>query len=374
MMKSPKQPRKPSKRFENYTDSLVVRAKSKALTKMALDDCKEMMNHALDSLEASRDDSCLDGFEHDKTMKEPCKMVLLMLVKSHVMLDECDEVIGLHSNFDRHLLARTDKGIETNAVVAKDGGGQFKTIGAALAAAPKKSNVRHMIYIKAGVYEEYITVDKRYTNILMYGDGPRKTIVTGRKAVKTRQTTIWRTATFYKSSFFNCRIDGFQDTLYNQANRQFFRNCVVSGTVDFIFGDTHRYPELVDRCEEANGQSRLYRTKSSSRQVQLRDVLGQAVEEILDDRHGIHLGDLIKPEGWISFEKPDDFESLDTLYYSEYNNRGPGGSNLTSRVNWNGYHKIDRTTAKKFTTQSFLLSREEWLPLTGIPFTSVLRY
>ncbi|MBA0677290.1 hypothetical protein Goari_018707, partial [Gossypium aridum] len=71
------------------------------------------------------------------------------------------------------------------------------TIGATLVAATKNSNIRHVIYIKARIYDEYITIDKQYTNIIMYGDGLRKTIVIGRKGVKNGgEITAWQTGTF----------------------------------------------------------------------------------------------------------------------------------------------------------------------------------
>ena len=79
--------------------------------------------------------------------------------------------------------------MKPNAVVAKDGSGQYKSIAAALAAYPKALRGRYVIYVKAGIYDEYITVTKNMKNVFMYGDGPRKTIVTGRKNNRDGITT-----------------------------------------------------------------------------------------------------------------------------------------------------------------------------------------
>lgn len=52
-----------------------------------------------------------------------------------------------------------------------------------------------MIYVKEGVYEETVEVGSSMINITMYGDGSRKTIVTGSKnfvdGVKTFQTATF---------------------------------------------------------------------------------------------------------------------------------------------------------------------------------------
>ena len=54
---------------------------------------------------------------------------------------------------------------------------------------------RYIIYVKEGVYEEYVTVTKKMVNVTMYGDGSQKTIVTGNKnnvdGVRTFQTATF---------------------------------------------------------------------------------------------------------------------------------------------------------------------------------------
>uniref|UniRef100_A0A804JPR8 Pectinesterase inhibitor domain-containing protein n=1 Tax=Musa acuminata subsp. malaccensis TaxID=214687 RepID=A0A804JPR8_MUSAM len=57
------------------------------------------------------------------------------------------------------------------------------------------------------------------------------------------------------------------------------------------------------------------------------------------------IGDLIKPEGWLPW---DGDQFLKTLFYAEYGNRGPGAV-TSGRVNWPGFHVINRQTAQAYT-------------------------
>lgn len=82
-----------------------------------------------------------------------------------------------------------------NAVVAKDGSAKYKTITAALKDVPDKGNKRYVIYVKKGVYEENVRVEKPKWNVVMVGDGKDKTIVTGKLNV-VDGTPTFQSATF----------------------------------------------------------------------------------------------------------------------------------------------------------------------------------
>lgn len=76
---------------------------------------------------------------------------------------------------------------------------------------------------------------------------------------------------------------------------------------------------------------------------------------------------LINPAGWKEWN--GDF-ALNTSYYAEYNNNGPG-SNTSNRITWSGYHVINATDATNFTVSSFLLG-DDWLLDTGVPYNASL--
>lgn len=327
---------------------------------------------------------------------------------------------------DRKLMAAHSNGnVKPNAVVAKDGSGQFKTIAAALAAYPKNLRGRYVIYVKAGVYDEYVTVEKNQVNVFMYGDGPRKSIVTGKKSNRGGYST-YQTASFSAigqgfiaksmgfsntagpeghqavalrvqsemSAFFNCRMDGYQDTLYVQTGKQFYRNCVISGTIDFIFGDSLCVIQnsLIIVRRPMDNQLNTVTAQGRDQDHQLTGLVIHNCrivpeQKLTADRFKIQtylgrpwkkfsrtvimestLGDFINPAGWYPWA--GNF-ALDTLYYAEYGNRGPG-ANTNRRVKWKGFKVIGRNEALQYTVSNFLKG-DPWIRAAGIPYLGGLK-
>ncbi|KAI4355358.1 hypothetical protein L6164_004139 [Bauhinia variegata] len=304
-------------------------------------------------------------------------------------------------------------------VVAQDGSGKFKTIREALATVPKKSKTRHVIYVKEGVYSEKIDLDKNTWNVMIYGDGKDKTVVTGSLNF-VDGTPTFATATFavkgkgfiardiaFKNTagpakhqavafrsgsdmsvFYRCLFDGFQDTLYAHSNRQFYRDCDITGTVDFIFGNAAvvfqncnimpRQP-LPNQFNTITAQGKKDPNQNSAISIQkckfsafdkltAPTYLGRPWKEfsttvIMQS----DIGSFLNPLGWISWIP--NVEPANTILYGEYQNSGPG-SGLEKRVKWAGYKPtLTDVEAGKFTVES-LIQGSEWLPLAD----SSMRY
>lgn len=441
--------------------------------KAALDDCKSLLEDAIDNIKDSissmqstteenllsdskiadirtwlsssltNQETCLDGLgdvsvEFRKQMQEAMKnsteftsnslaiatKILSLLEKFNFPIHRKLLAVDFPtwvSHKDRKLLQESS--VNPDVVVAKDGSGNFTSISEAVASVPKKSKTRFVIYVKAGKYTERVVIDKSIWNVMMYGEGQTKTIVSG--SLNFRDGTVtFNTATFVaagkgfiardmgfensagpdghqavavrtgsdQSVFYRCSFDGYQDTLYAHSNRQFYRECSITGTVDFIFGNAavvFQGCSILPREPNANqmvtitAQGKKDPNENTGISIQGCHILpfggnitaptylGRPWKEYSTTvimQTGI--GSFLKPAGWLSWTG-DNTEPPSTIFYAEYENTGPGSS-VTNRVNWAGYKaSISSDEASKFTVNSFIQG-DEWLPNTGVTYMASL--
>ncbi|OON68022.1 hypothetical protein B0919_15285 [Hymenobacter sp. CRA2] len=164
-----------------------------------------------------------------------------------------------------------------DAVVAKDGSGNFTTVQAAINAAPSGRTATYTIFIKNGRYKEKISVPSSKPFLQLVGESVANTILTyddgastpaqGGGTLGTQNSASFSISaddfsalniTFENSfgdgsqavavlvnadraAFKNCRFLGNQDTVYTKGNgtpRHYFKDCYIDGNVDFIFGSS----------------------------------------------------------------------------------------------------------------------------------------
>ncbi|KAI3860818.1 hypothetical protein MKX03_034839 [Papaver bracteatum] len=306
-------------------------------------------------------------------------------------------------------------------VVATDGTGTFSTITEAINAVPDRSSMRTVIYIKEGRYEEdNLEVGETKTNVIMIGDGINKTVITGGKSYGGDHISTSATGDGFmacnitfenwagpengqavalrvksdRAIFYRCSFSGYQDTLYVHSQRQFFRECDIFGTVDFIFGDSkvviqnsniYARKPFPGQYNVITAQHRINSNDSTGIIIQnsqiipapelkpFKNVVPTYLGRPWGDRAQVvymncFIEDHISPQGWIPWSGKKDDIVPDTIFYAEFNNSGPGGL-VVPRVNWTGYHRITAIEeVQKFTVSQFIFG-SEWLLDSGVPFT-----
>ncbi|XP_076886880.1 pectinesterase-like [Bidens hawaiensis] len=416
-------------------------------TKKALkhhaNDLKTLMSSAITDQE-----TCLDGFSHDGADKKVRKALEQGQEKVEKM---CSNALAMICNMTNTDLANEEKlngrklkeeensewpewlsvgdrkllqsgTVTPNVVVAADGSGNYKTVAAAVAAAPTKSKTRYVIRIKAGVYRENVDVPKGKTNIMFLGDGRKNTIITGSRSVKGGSTTfesatvaivgdgfLARDITFQNtagasnhqavalrvgsdlSAFYQCDMLAYQDTLYVHKNRQFYINCLVVGTVDFIFGNAAAVFQDCDihARRPDSGQKNMFTAQGRTDPNQNTGIVIQkcrigATSDLqpVQSSFPTYLGrpwkqysrtvvmqstisNVVQPAGW--FEWDGNF-ALDTLYYGEHQNTG-AGAGTSGRVKWKGFKVITSSTEAQGFTPGNFIGGGSWLRSTGFPFS-----
>ncbi|KAJ1382801.1 Pectinesterase, catalytic [Sesbania bispinosa] len=340
-----------------------------------------------------------------------------------------------HDNFprwlskrERRLLSLPVSAMQADIIVSKDGNGTVKTIAEAIKKVPEYSNRRIIIYIRAGRYEEdNLKVGRKKTNVMIIGDGKGKTVITGGKNVMDNKTTTFHSASFAASGpgfiarditfenyagpgkhqavalrvgadhavVYHCSIIGYQDSMYVHSNRQFYRECDIYGTVDFIFGNAavvfqncslYARKPMPSQKNTITAQNRKDPNQNTGMSIHNCRILATPDLEPVKGSYPTYLGrpwklysrtvymqsyigDHVHPRGWLEWNTSN--FALDTLYYGEYMNYGPGAA-VGQRVNWSGYRVITSTLeASKFTVAQFI-SGSSWLPSTGVAFLAGL--
>ena len=284
-------------------------------------------------------------------------------------------------------------------VVAADGTGHFATVQEAINAVPDFRANRTLIYIKNGVYKEKLTLPATKTNVSLIGESAESTILTFDDYASRRNRFGEEIGTTGSASFFvngdgfvaknitfenaagpvgqavavridgdkvvfeNCRFLGFQDTLYphSEKSRQYYKNCYIEGTVDFIFGwstavfedceifckDRHNgYVTAASTLEETPYGFVFINCKITGNAPEGAYYLGRPwrpyAKTVFID---CHIGAHIKPEGWHNWRKP---EAEKTAFYAEYNSTGPG-ANASQRVPWS--HQLSDAQRQDYTLE-----------------------
>jgi pectinesterase len=291
--------------------------------------------------------------------------------------------------------------------VAQDGSGNYKTVQDALNTVPSNNKRPFAIFIKNGTYKEKLYLDSTKTFVTLIGEDKFNTILTyndhtGKVSLKgdtINTRTSWsfkieannftaENITFQndagftagqavamesdgdKAIFDNCRFIGFQDVLFtnSERSRQYYKNCYIEGTTDFIFGAATVWFE---QCHIHSKKNSHVTAASTPKEHAFGYVFNDCVLTGDTTLNKVSLGrpwrpyasvtylhcyidKHIMPQGWAKWNNNDNHK---TTRYAEYKNFGPGAS-IIQREDWT--KQLTDEQAKQYTLKNVF---GDWVPL-----------
>lgn len=306
----------------------------------------------------------------------------------------------------------------SSLVVAKDGSGDYTTIQEAVNAFRDLSQVKVTVYIKNGIYKEKLVIPSWKTNISLVGESKENTIITNNDYTgkdypgkdpsgKDRYMTFTTYTVLVEGNDFsaenltientagpvgqavalhveadrvvinNCRILGHQDTLYlaTANSRQYYQDCFIEGTTDFIFGEAIVVFQNCTIKSLANSYVTAAATNAASQFgfvfFNCNLIADSNVNKVYLGRPWrpyaktvfIHsgLGNHILPQGWDPWKGDAMFPNKEaTTYYAEYGNTGKGAA-INERVSWS--KQLTAKQAKIYTLKNILGGMDNWNPV-----------
>lgn len=290
-------------------------------------------------------------------------------------------------------------------VVAKDGSGDFFTVQEAINAVPDyRKNARTTILIKEGSYKEKVIIPASKNAVSLIGQGEVKityddyaskpNIFGENKGTSGSSSCYIYAPDFYaenitfentsgpvgqavacfvsadRAYFKKCRFLGFQDTLYTYGKgcRQYYDECYIEGTVDFIFGWS---TAVFNRCHIHSIGNGYITAPSTDKGQKYGYVFYNCEITANSDVDKVYLSrpwrpyaqavfiqcnmdKHILPEGWDNWRNKNNEK---TVFYAEYKSKGEG-ANPGKRV---AYSKQLKNT-DGYSIEEVLSGNDGWNP------------
>jgi pectinesterase len=289
--------------------------------------------------------------------------------------------------------------------VAPDGTGNYRTVQEAVLSVRDFMQVPAIIFIKNGTYREKLLIPSQKTNITLLGESRGGVVITyGDYSGDAEKHSTYTSATVRvqgndftaenitfansagpvgqavalhvegdRATFRHCRMLGNQDTLFLaiENSRQYYQDCYIEGTTDFIFGASTAVFEGCVIFSKTNSyitaastsprqqfglvflNCRLLAAPEATKVYLGRPWRPHARTVFLNTEMGAH----IASAGWDNWRSADNEK---TTYYAEYGSTGPGAA-AKSRVAWT--HQLTAKEARRYTLQNVFANLERWVPL-----------